>query len=293
MSAAHIYQIFYDDRSRESLDPAFLPLDNTRNARSGWFEFWAIREYLRSHALSEQDWYGFLSPRFRAKTGVDAGTLGSFLEFSEQRGEVALITAAWDQLAYFQNPFEQGELWHPGLAALCQSVVDALGLGIDLRGTVAHSGNFAYSNYVVAKPVYWRRWLAIADELFALAEEGADPYPTRLAMLTNHYSKPNATPMKAFVQERLPLLLILRHGFRTTTLDVSMAGAIDPLFGTQPRTRALLQTCDQLKRAFTETRRAACLEAYHTVRALVPVRLPAAAAARAPADQLSQAATAV
>jgi hypothetical protein len=289
--SAHVYQIFYDDSSRESLDPGFLPLDNTRNARSGWFEFWPIREYLHKNTLDEQDWYGFLSPRFRAKTGVDPATLGRFLEFSEQRAEVALITAAWDQLAYFQNPFEQGDLWHPGLGALCQSVADALGLDIDLRSTVAHSGNFAYCNYLIAKPVYWRRWLALADQLFALAEEGAEPHRSRLAALTNHYSRPNATPMKAFVQERLPLLLMLRHRFRTTTLDVSAAGAIDPLFPAQPRTRALLQTCDQLKRTFTETHQAACIEAYRTVRALVPVQLPAVAPVRAAAELASAAAT--
>lgn len=75
MSAAHVYQIFYDQRSRQALDPEFLPLDNSRDARPDWFEFWPIRQYLLANTLREGDWYGFLSPRFRAKTGVDAAHL--------------------------------------------------------------------------------------------------------------------------------------------------------------------------------------------------------------------------
>jgi hypothetical protein len=43
-AAINVFQIFYDDRSRRSLDGGFIPLDNTRNERPDWFEFWVIRD---------------------------------------------------------------------------------------------------------------------------------------------------------------------------------------------------------------------------------------------------------
>jgi len=41
-----VFQIFYDEDTRASLDRAFEPLDNTKNARSDWYEYWPIRNYL-------------------------------------------------------------------------------------------------------------------------------------------------------------------------------------------------------------------------------------------------------
>lgn len=279
MSVAHVYQVFYDEPSRRALDPEFLPLDNSQGARADWFEFWPIRQYLRANALNETDWYGFLSPRFRAKTGIDAARLRAFVDFSSGRSDVALVTAAWDQLAYFQNPFEQGEVWHPGMAALCQSTVAALGIDLNLSETVAHTGNFTFCNYVIARPVYWRHWLELANRLFALAEHGPPEHRDRLNAHTTHTGQPLHTPMKAFLQERLPLLLILLHKFRTTTLDASATAPIEPrLFGSNPQTRGLLQACDQLKRAYSASGQPGYLEAYRTVRGLIPLQLPLARA---------------
>ena len=276
MSAAHIYQIFYDDHSRRSLDPGFLPLDNTDNPRPDWFEFWVIRQYLAANTLNEGEWYGFLSPKFLHKTAIDSRTLHAFVQFSEGKSEVALIPVAWDQLAYFQNPFEQGEVWHPGVTALCQAIAEDLGLSVELRDTVYHSGNFTFCNYLIAKPGYWRRWLALAEQFFTLAEGGPCRYGERLVPQTNHSRQGLNTPMKAFVQERLPFFLILRDGFSTTTLDVSSSCRIEqPILGASARTRGLLHACDQLKHSFLKSNEAEYLEAYRTVRGLIPVQLPA------------------
>ena len=229
-----------------------------------------IRQYLLSHPLTEGDWYGFLSPKFRHKTGIDSGTVSSFLQFSEGKGDVALIPVVWDQLAYFQNPFEQGEFWHPGITALCQAIVDDLGLGIELRSTVACSANFTFCNYLIAKPGYWRHWLTLANDIFALAENGAARSGS-LASPTDYGREGMVRPMKAFVQERLPFLLLLSHRFRTTVLDVSSTCRIsDP----RPPVRGLLQTCDQLKASFVESNQAKYLEAYRAVRRLIPMPPP-------------------
>jgi hypothetical protein len=259
---AYLHQIFYDEASRAQLEPGYLPLDNTANLRPDWFEFWVIRNYLHAHALEEDAWYGFLSPRFRAKTGVDAPTLHEFVRRADPRADVALVPIAWEQLAYFQNPFEQGELWHPGITAGCQALCDELKLGIDLRRTVAGTANFTFCNYLIARPLYWRAWLALADRVFERCESA----PAGLAALAapTSYNGPTR-PMKVFMQERLPLLVMLRQPLRTITFDVSGSCAL-----TNPRLRGLLQACDALKNRYLGSGERRYFEAYRAVRELMP-----------------------
>jgi hypothetical protein len=271
MARFNIFQIYYDEPSRQLLDPAYLPLDNTKNERPDWYELWVIRNFLRNNQLSEDAWYGFLSPNFAKKTGLNAQHIAEFLEFSRDRSEVALILAyAWDQVAYFLNPFEQGEVWHPGIMALSQSVFRHLGYDVDLSLLATYSGNFTYCNYIVAKPVYWRKWLTLAEGFFDLAENQHTQLAIRLRETTSYGSIARQEPIKAFIQERLPALVLWNDRFRTTTLNTSSSFPVwDHLFEVGLATRGVLQACDELKKRYCETRELRFLELFKEVRRLV------------------------
>jgi len=47
----HIFQIYYSNATREALDPGFVPLDNIRNERPDWREYWPIRRHLLNNSL--------------------------------------------------------------------------------------------------------------------------------------------------------------------------------------------------------------------------------------------------
>ena len=64
----HLYQIYFDEISRKNLDPGFLPLDNSKNERPDWREYWPIRQFLIKESLNENALYGFLSHKFFQKT---------------------------------------------------------------------------------------------------------------------------------------------------------------------------------------------------------------------------------
>lgn len=68
----NIYQIFYDSETRNKILPGFIPLDNTSNLRPDWFEFLVILNFLNTNELKDDDWYGFLSPKFFEKTGINS-----------------------------------------------------------------------------------------------------------------------------------------------------------------------------------------------------------------------------
>jgi hypothetical protein len=54
------FQIFYDEKTRASLDRDFEPLDNTDSERADWYEYWPIRNWLSRNELNESSYYGFL-----------------------------------------------------------------------------------------------------------------------------------------------------------------------------------------------------------------------------------------
>jgi hypothetical protein len=65
-----IYQIHYDEVTKQSLDALFIPFDNSNTSHADWFEYSAIREILKSQSFDESEYIGILSPKFFSKTGL-------------------------------------------------------------------------------------------------------------------------------------------------------------------------------------------------------------------------------
>jgi hypothetical protein len=275
-----IYQIFYDEETRSRIEPGYLPLDNTANPRPDWYEFWSIRQFLRENPLQPDRWYGFFSPRFGDKTKLSPAEIFEFIETIEGYADVALFSPYWDQIAYFQNPFEQGEYYHPGLMAAARRFIDIVGVKLDLDRLVSDTLTAVFSNYVVAKPAFWAAWLKLADLLFEFAEHSDDPAAIAMRTPIRYKGEPEAVAMKVFIQERLASMVLALGGHRAASVDTSdrrrPAGLLTP------RILRSLQTCDLLKQEFRRTGDRTFLDAYRKLRATIPMRRPSVAAVQMP-----------
>ena len=140
-------------------------MDNTDNLRPDWSELWVIRRFLLNTPLIEDQWYGFLSPKFTAKTGLNSSQVQQFVNTSAPDTDVLLLSPYWDINAFFLNVFTQGEYWHHGLIDIAEQFFLATGTSVDLRSLVMSSSSTVYCNYFVAKPRFWRRWLKLAEQL--------------------------------------------------------------------------------------------------------------------------------
>lgn len=270
-----IHQIFYDEASRRQLSPEFLPLDNSASPHPDWFELWPMRQYLMTQPLQEDAWYGFLSPKFTRKFGLPADQLLGILDQARAHEDVLLVSPHWDQAAYFLNVFEQGELWTPGLVDASQRLIERAGLRVELRGMVASSRTTVFSNYLVAKPVFWRKWLELANLLFECSERPDDPLWAALNAPTRYQFAGKGVPMKVFVQERLSCVVLAQHAMRVGVVDLSDIAIVDPtLFVDEPSTRRRLQACDTLKQAYIDTQDPEYLSVYRKFRAAVPTVQP-------------------
>ncbi len=207
MHAVQIYQILNHYTPREELDPGFEVLDNSGNEKPDWFEYWPIRKFLLSQALDENTFYGFLSPKFKLKTSLSSADVREFILAAGSAVDVVLLSPSIHNSAYYLNVFEHGDAEHPGLKRVAKALFDRLELFSDLDSLVSDSRNTVHSNYFIAKPRFWRAWLAINEKMYAIAETPGDALGEALCAPTT-YRGATHVQMKIFVMERVATWLL-------------------------------------------------------------------------------------
>jgi hypothetical protein len=248
MSEMFIYQIRSYYTKMEDLDPSCLVLDNSANERPDWYEYWPIRKFLLNQPLDEESFYGFLSPRFKQKTNLSSAAVRDFVNREGSAADVVIFSPSLHLTAYYWNVFQYGEYCHPGLLNLATQFFRRIGQPTNLNDLVTHSHNEIYSNYMLAKPRFWRAWLDITEQLIAIAESPTDPLGAELRKPTSYRGHRDAQ-FKIFIMERIPTWLLTRDsGFVARVRDPFVArsrlyklpGAI---------------VCDALKFAYVTDRR--------------------------------------
>lgn len=264
-SRVFIHQIFYDEATRAQIHPDFIPLDNTRSPSPDWFEFWPILNFLNSQKLDQKGWYGFLSPKFVQKVGYSPQFVKDFVEACGEDVDAALFSPGWDQICFFKNPWEQGEVWHPSLTEESQRFFDEVGWDLTLSDVVSDMSCTVFSNYIVARPCFWAQWQVLANQFSDYAgsffESGLGTKKTPYGSGSHLY------PMKTFIQERFATAILLRGRLRTVFCDPSSTAPIfSRLFPDNSDTRRALQCCDLLKRIYRSTLDPVFLDSYTKIR---------------------------
>jgi hypothetical protein len=243
MHSVHTYQILNHYTSRQELDPGFDVLDNSGNERPDWYEYWPIRKFLLNEELDESAFYGFLSPKFKLKTNLSAAEVRDFIQASGPATEVALFSPSIHNSAFFLNVFEHGNAEHPGLMQVAKDFFARINHPQPLEDLVSDSRNTVHSNYFIAKPRFWRAWLAITEQLFAIAEIPEDPLGIQLRTPTQYRGRRDVQ-MKIFLMERVATWILIT--------DPSYAACVHDPFASRSRIYKLPVAiiCDALKIAY-------------------------------------------
>jgi hypothetical protein len=243
MHSVHTYQILNHYTSRQELDPGFDVLDNAGNERPDWYEYWPIRKFLLNEKLDESAFYGFLSPKFKLKTNLSAAEVRDFIQASGPATEVALFSPSIHNSAFFLNVFEHGNAEHPGLMQVAKDFFARINHPQPLEDLVSDSRNTVHSNYFIAKPRFWRAWLAITEQLFAIAEIPEDPLGIQLRTPTQYRGRRDVH-MKIFLMERVATWILIT--------DPSYAACVHDPFASRSRIYKLPVAiiCDALKIAY-------------------------------------------
>ena len=261
-----LYQIAYDERSRDAVQAGgFRMLDNMAGERRDWYEYWPIRQFLAANTLEDDVWYGFVSPRFGEKTGLDVQAVQAIITGHCAAGQpdIVLFSPQPDMGAYFLNVFEQGELFHPGFMKVAQEVVEALGMQVPLANLVTDSRQIVYSNYFVARKPFWEAWFKITEAIFAMAEDPGTGLGRALSAATSY---PGQAQQKVFMIERVASLMLATQAqwrcVAANTFRFAWSG-----FDAFNRDREMACVSDALKMAFRESHWPEYITAFEKIRA--------------------------
>ena len=247
-SVVHLFHIAYSYETMEMIPPGFKLLDHMDNTHSDWFESWPIRHYLQTHALDEDAYYGFLSPRFFLKTGLTANDLRQSIAGESESVEAFFVCPQPDVGAFFLNPVYGMDFSDPGALDCMQSILNKAGLDLNLQTMLIDSTQLSYSNYVIAKPSYWRRWLKLLEYFYMYAETDQAPeLKTSLSHPTNYN---NGVHRKVFLVECLPTILF--HYFRLKVKSIPLNHALAGQGVLYPYVQQA-KVCDAMKMAFKST----------------------------------------
>jgi hypothetical protein len=296
MPRSEIYQIFYSAESRARLDPGFIPLDNLANERPDWREYWPIRRFLLGGALEPDIFYGFLSAKFGAKTGLDAASVHGIIDRHGADADVVAISPFFNHSALFLNVIEQAVTCH-GLPDVFRQCATLIAPQFTPEKSVMTSRDTIFSNFFVARREFWSEWLQQAERLFEMAESGSTPLGEALNAIVPYALAAPAgapgtgpgpaavtfvpgVPAKVFVIERLASLLLWSNPrWRVQSFNPSF---LSPSSVTSPD----LLVLDALKIAYTRSGAEPYLETFLKLRpAMIPRHLAVAsqAVASAPA----------
>jgi hypothetical protein len=262
MPDIHIYQIYYSKETRAAIDKGFIGLDNMSNERPDWREYWPIRRHLLNEPLVAGDFYGFFSPRFNAKTGLDSAVVFDFIRRNKDTTDVFLFSPFFDQSAFYLNIFEQGCEQHKDMMPTFRDCAAMIAPETTLEALVTDSTNTVFCNYFVARPDFWAEWLKSCELVFNVAESGQGDLAKRLNSETSH--RRTDAPAKVFVIERIAsLLLSTRRCWRTKSYDpMSLPWLRAPVAGF----RLEMALLDALKIAHVSAGHPQYMDAIHRIR---------------------------
>jgi len=273
-----VFQIVYNEATKESRDPGFLPMNNLDNPRPDWSEYWPIRKHLLK-GIPEDEYQGFLSPKFFIKTKLTSTDVENFLRTTDPDVDVIAFSPFFDLSAAYINVFHQAVTSHPGIEEAIKRAFQIINPSIDVTTLVTHSQNTIFCNYFVANRRFWNRWLMCCEEIFELSEnigtKDSELFNTAVTHSMDSYAA------KVFIIERVATFLL------ATEPDQWKVRCYDPLKLPTSASRLnefpeeLLQM-DALKLAYDRTHAEGYLSVFHSTQAALSKKISARFTATSP-----------
>jgi len=256
MARAEIFQIYYSDLTRAEVDPGFIPLDNTANERPDWREYWPIRNFLLNNTLDAQAHYGFFSPKFRSKTGLDSTFTHDFVRLHGEDADVISFSPFFEEMALPLNIVEQAIRHHPDSLDTFSQCANLIAPAFRIGESVMSSRDTIFCNFFVAKAPFWAEWLRGCERIFEVAERADTPLAEGLNRVVIYGAW--TAPAKVFVIERVAsLLLCSQSRWKAAAPDLSS-------FRVEANPELLV--LDALKIACSETGKQTYLTVYRQLR---------------------------
>lgn len=189
----HLYMIYYDEHTAATIPDGFKRISNIDPSRPELFEIEPILKHLTESIINDNDYYGFISPRFFTKTGLSPHEILAISESKLGAADIVSFSPRPLSLSKFRNSIIQADHSHGDFIRRFRLLID----NIDPKNIkkcdafISHrvpQKFFLLSHYFLAKGAFWNTWAQyISSSLHAEATDhnlrilASDvcPYPGR------------------------------------------------------------------------------------------------------------------
>lgn len=204
-----IFQIYYKQEQKLTLDTKFIPYDNTENLSPDLRE-WYIWNKEFQLLYDTEDYWGFFSPKFKEKSNLTGDQV--FDHISNNLGiDVYLFNPCIANEALFANPWEQGDIYHPNISTIANTFLHKIGYPeINVREILMDSSTMIFTNYIVGSKAFWKGFIEFSQKLFDECDKDEQFKDQVFGRGRSNYALDKSASMFAFLIERLvPTYLVL------------------------------------------------------------------------------------
>jgi len=208
-----IYQIYFKPEQEPTLDPEFVPYDNTKNPRPELRE-WYIWDQMYTQ-VRHQDAWGFVSHKFTEKTGITGKQFMDHIAANPD-ADVWFVNPCVLNESVFANSWEQGDLHHPGISEIGNTFLRKLGWDDpDVKSLVLDRSVTMFANYVVGTRKFWDEFMEFSRKLFTEADTDPEFKHSVFGAGVSNYIPDPSLPMFTFLIERLIPTFLDSTDFKT------------------------------------------------------------------------------
>lgn len=196
-----LFEICFEERQLNNVDPLLTPFDNTKNEQP------ELREYHNFHRLFDEghtkdlDLWGAFGPRWGGKLRYSAQEIFDIIEQNPGH-DVYIFNHARIVNALTYNVWDQGELFHKGITKVARHALEAAGDDPNLTNSMMTNLDTCYCSYFVATNAFWKDYLDFLD----MIKKRLENLPNDLAEIYNgsaNYSRDASLNLFPFIVERM------------------------------------------------------------------------------------------
>jgi hypothetical protein len=165
-----VYQIYYKQQQRPYLDEAFIPLDVSQKNNPRWCEYQVFLDHAKVIEVGMENYYGFLSWKFFAKTHLRGPDLFEAMSLAEVADVYFTNPYETSTAGLYKNVWTQLEAVFPGVMPMIQDCLNEAGYDVNLSKMVMSKDQMAFCNYWLGSKAFWREFIAFTRPLYDFLE---------------------------------------------------------------------------------------------------------------------------
>ena len=199
-----LFQSFVTDHQKSYLSASTIPVDASTNTEDNQREYELFKKILATHSgLAEEPW-GMVSWKFEHKCLIKPEAFIKYAQDKIEDGyECVFINPMIGNESVYMNVWEQGaHCGHVGLDKIAAYLANQLG---GRMTAIMGKKSFAFCNYFIATPTFWKKYIEFTDHAVALLDNEArnNTETGKIYSGSAHYYRDTAVSMRPFVIERL------------------------------------------------------------------------------------------